>query len=272
MALGRLTSTLLGACVALLAHAHPAGAGDIRIGGTGNALGTMRLLAEAFAAGHPGTHPVVLDSIGSSGAIKAVPKGAIDIGLSSRALKPEEAVQGITSVEYARSPTVFAVQEKNKVDGITVQQVADLYAGVLTQWPDGTRIRPVMRQPGDDNTRQIARLSPAIDKALVLAAQRPGLIYASNDQEAADKVEATPGGMGVTALALIRAEARKLRPLKLDGVEPTPENARAGRYPMVKQFFFVLPRESTAEAQAFLAFVSSPPGRRILEQTGHYLP
>lgn len=262
----------LAAVLSLFCLPSGAGAGEVRIGGTGNALGTMRLLAEAFARQHPETKPVVLDSIGTSGALKAVPKGAIEIGLSSRPLTDAEAQSGMTVVEYARSPTVFAVQEKNQASAITVQQVADIYAGRLTQWPDGTQIRPILRQPGDDNTVQIKRLSPAIERALAVAEQRPGLAFASNDQEAADKMENIPGSLGVTTLALIRSERRKLRALTLDGVEPTPEHARDGRYPLVKRFYFILPRQPAPEAEAFVRFVRSPEGSRILEQTGHSQP
>jgi phosphate transport system substrate-binding protein len=248
------------------------GAAELRIGGTGNALGTMRLLGEAFAKLHPESAPVILDSIGSSGAIKAVPKGAIEIGLSSRPATEEEARGGLTTVEYARSPTVFAVQEKNRVTSVTVDEIADIYRGTLSTWPDGTRIRPVMRQPGDDNSRQIKRISSKIEKALAVAEQRQGLTFAWNDQEAADKMEQVRGSIGVTTIALIRSERRSLRPLALGGVEPTPENIRSGRYPIVKRFYFVLPKEPTPAAQAFLAFVRSPQGRKILEAYGHTVP
>lgn len=245
---------------------------EIRIGGTGNALGTMRLLGSAYAKLHPDSRPVILDSIGTSGAIKAVPTGTIEIGLSSRPLNDEEAARGIVAVEYARTPTVFAVQAKNGVASITLAQIADIYAGRMTSWPDGSRIRPVMRQPGDDNTRQIKKLSAGIEEALAAAETRDGLIYASNDQEAADKMESIPGSIGVTTIALIRSEKRKLRPLAIDGIEPTLENMRSGRYPMVKQFNFVLRKQYAPKVQRFLDFVKSPQGRKILEQYGNTVP
>ena len=257
--------------VAALCLPAVAGAAEIRIGGTGNALGTMRLIGEAFAKQDPESKLVVLDSIGTSGAIKAVPKGALEIGLSSRPLTDEEARNGLTAVEYARSPTVFAVQEKSKVASITVEQVAELYNG-LARWSDGTPIRPVMRQPGDDNTRQIKSLSAMVEKAVAAAEQREGLTFATTDQEATDKMEHIPGSFGVTTLALIRSEKRNLKPLALGGVEPTPENAHSGRYPLVKRFYFVLPKEPAPAAQDFLKFVKSPQGRKILEQTGHTIP
>ena len=247
-------------------------ADDLRIGGTGNALGTMQLLAEAFAETDPGFKVAILPSIGSSGAIKAVPKGAIDIGLSSRPLTAEEAKGGIRSVEYARSPTVFAVHQVTNATALNRAQIADIYLGRLTQWPDGTPIRPILRQPGDDNTRQIKTLSPAIEAAVTAADQRPGLAFATTDQEANDKLESIPGAVGVTTLALILSEQRPLRALTLDGIEPTPENIANDRYPLIKRFYFILPQVLSSGAQAFIAFVQSSAGQSILARTGHSIP
>jgi len=255
------------ACLPVLTRAE-----EIRIGGTGNALGTMRLLGSAYAKLHPDSRPIILDSIGTSGAIKAVPTGAIEIGLSSRPLKDEEAARGIVTVEYARSPTVFAVQAKSGAKSITLAEIADIYAGRMTSWPDGSRIRPIMRQPGDDNTRQVKTLSAEIEEALAAAEKREGLIYASNDQEAADKMESIPGSIGVTTIALIRSENRKLQALAIDGTEPTLENMRSGRYPMLKQFYFLLGKQYSPKVRRFLDFVKSPQGRKILEQNGNVVP
>lgn len=267
-----LRGIVLAALMTLLLLPFSACAAVLRIAGTGNALGTMRLLGEAFTKVHPETTVIVLDSIGTSGAIRAVPKGAIEIGLSSRLPSDEEARNGMTTVEYARSLAVFAVPGSSAVASITLAQVADIYSGKLTTWPDGSKIRPVMRQPGDDNTRQIKRLSAAIEQALDAAEKREGLTYAATDQEAADKMEHISGSIGVTTIALIRSEKRSLRPLALDGVEPNLENLSSGRYPMFKHFYLVLPKEPTPAAKEFVQFMRSPPGRRILEENGHIVP
>lgn len=268
--LRRRAITAVGMAMVLpfIAQAAP----EIKIGGTGNALGAMRLLGSAFAKDNPGVQVVVLPSLGTSGAIKAVPKGAVDIGLSSRALSDEEAKTGAVATEYARSPLVFATSVKTKATSLTLDQVADIYTGKLANWPDGSQVRPILRQSGDDNTRQVRQMSASLDKALTIAERRPGMPFATNDQETADKLESIPGALGVTTLSLIKSEDRQLRALTVDGVEPTAANGASGKYPHVKRFFYVIKTDPSPEVKRFIAFMSSPAAREILTRTGHWMP
>lgn len=270
MMLSLRTTSILTMLIPLVAGT--ALADEIKIGGTGNALGTMRLMGDAFSKDNPSIHVTVLSSIGSSGAVKAVPRGAVDIGLTSRALTADELATGLVAIEYARTPTVMAVSTKSSVTAISREQIAELYAGKLAKWPDGTLIRPVLRQPGDENTKQIKALSADIEHALAAAEQRSGLAFAVTDQEAADKIETIPGAIGVSSLALIKSENRALRPLKLDSIEPTVKNGASGVYPMAKHLFLLIQPTPSAAVKRFVEFVRSPAGRNILAQTGHWIP
>jgi phosphate transport system substrate-binding protein len=256
----------------MLSADEAAAAEEIKIGGTGNALGTLRLLADAFGKRNPDTKVTVLPSMGISGAIKAIPKGALDIGLSSRPLTEEERKPGVISVEYARTPLVFAVSAKTQARALTLDEIAGIYSGTMANWPDGSLIRPVLRQVGDDTTQQIRRMSPALDKAISAAERRPGMPFATTDQEAADKTEGIPGALGVVALSLISSEHRPLRALTLDGVEPTVGNAASGKYPHLKRFFLITRSEPSAAVKRFVAFMQSPAGREILIRAGNWIP
>ncbi len=240
------------------------------IGGTGNALGTMKWLAEAYKKTNPEAEITVLPSIGSSGAIKAVPTGRVQIGLSARPLKETESKKGIVAVEYARTPTIFAVSNKTNATDITLQQLVDIYTGVLRKWPDGSTIRPILRQAKDDNTKQIKALSPELKKAAEVAENTKEFLFAATDQETVDTIERSPGSFGVTSLALMLSEKRDLHALALDGVTPTVESCISGEYPMIKRFYFILPEKPSAQVEAFLDFVFSEKGTTILKQYGCY--
>ena len=60
-----------------------AAAGELKMGGTGTALGTLHPLAEAFAKQHPDVKVTILPNLGSTGGIKAAMKGAVDIGVEA---------------------------------------------------------------------------------------------------------------------------------------------------------------------------------------------
>jgi phosphate transport system substrate-binding protein len=264
---------LLAFAIAVAAFAGEATAAEeIKIGGTGNALGAMQLLADAFRKHNPDVKVTVLPSVGTSGAIKAVPKGALDIGLSARPLTEEERKIGAIAFEYARSPLVFAVSTKTRVRALTLDQIADIYSGKLVNFPDGGQIRPVLRPIGEDITRQIKHMSPALDTALSAAEQRPGMPFATTDQEAADKTESIPGALSATTLSLINSEDRQLRALTLNGVEPTVGNGASGKYPHAKGFFLVTRPEPSAAVKRFIAFMQSPAGREILVRAGNWIP
>ena len=257
---------------AMIFAGEASAAAEIKIGGTGNALGTMRQLGDAYSKRNPGTKVTVLPSLGSGGGIKATADGAIDIAVSSRLLKEEERKMGLAESEYARTPFVFAESTKSAVKALSSAQIADLYAGRIGAWPDGARVRMVLRPVGDGDSQQIRKMSPEIANGLTHAEGVPGLKFATNDQENAGDIEQIPGAFGATTLALIASEDRALRALELDGVAPTVANAAAGRYPHYTRLYLVTRSNQGAEAQRFIAFLRSNEGSNILARNGNWAP
>jgi phosphate transport system substrate-binding protein len=245
---------------------------EIKIGGTGAALGSMQLLADAFRQGNPDIKITTVANLGSAGSVKAVSSGAIELAVTSRALTLSESRLGVSQLEYARTPFVFAVSAKSAVSAITRRELADIYSGKMAKWPDGTTIRVVLRPPSDIDTAMVKGVSAALGQGMSAAEKRPGVRFAVTDQDAAKDLERIPGAIGPSSLALILSEGRALRALKLDGVDPTPANAATKAYPLYKQLFFVTGATRTAAAGRFVAYVRSPAGRKILEDHGHWIP
>ena len=131
----------------------PALAETVRISGTGGAIGGMRLLAEAFRKAEPGVDVIILQSLGSSGGIRAVLAGKLDIGLSARPLSPEEMAQGPRQTAYARTAFVFAVNPDVKRSDATLAEIIDIYAGRKTTWEDGTTLRLILRPAAEKFVR-----------------------------------------------------------------------------------------------------------------------
>lgn len=267
----RLALTLPALALAVLAPAAVR-AQEIKIGGTGAALATMQLLADAYRKTHPEAKITVLPSLGSGGGIKAVLAGAIQIAVSSRALEPSETSRGASAFEYARTPFVFAVPLKTKVEAIAAKDLVDIYSGARDRWPDGTRIRLVLRPVGDVNSDMVKSISPEMMQAHSLAEKRPGMLFAVTDQEAAESIEKIPGGFGPSTLAQIVTEKRALKPLRFNGIEPSAKTIADGSYPYYRPFLIVTGPKTPASAQQFVAFVRSAAGREILARTGHALP
>lgn len=142
------------------------GPGTIRIGGTGGALGTMQQLAKAFKKTHPEVNIVLFPSLGSSGGIRAVQEGALDIAISSRPLDDAEHNRGLVAIEYAKTPFVFVISSKSSITGLTTRQAVEIYEGGMQSWPDGSPIRLVMRPERDSDTALLKSMSDAMKNAV----------------------------------------------------------------------------------------------------------
>jgi phosphate transport system substrate-binding protein len=244
----------------------------IRVAGSSSALGTIQLLANAFSRNSPNVTISVFPSLASEGGKKALSSGAIDIAVVSRPLNAGEIKTGLSQIEYARTPFVFAISERTKVHAITGQELADIYSGKMEKWPDGTRARIVLRPEGNPNDELVKKLSVEVEKGVLAAKKRPGMKVVLTDEEAADWAERVPGTIGTVSLALIVSERRPLKALALDGVTPTPSNAATRTYPLHKPLFLVTATKRSAVTDKFVAFVRSPAGRAILTENGHWIP
>ncbi len=261
---------LVAAAAVFFCPPSPSSSGEVlRIGGTGGAVGTMKRLASAYSKSHPDIRIELMPSIGSSGAVKAVSKGALDIGLIARPLKESEGRLNLQARKYAASPFVFATSTTCPRTDITTEELIMVYGGEMRQWPCGSRVRLVLRPAGDSDMVIIRGISPALSEAVDKALTRPGMLVALTDQDAADILVRGPERFGTSTLALIVTEARPLRILSFNGVVPTLQTLADGSYPLSKTFSLVTNLPPSRHGASFIDFVFSPAGRKILEDSGN---
>jgi phosphate transport system substrate-binding protein len=257
------------ALVACLAGPARAIAAEVvRVGGTGSAVAAMERIGDVLHEAAPDTGLRVLPSLGSTGAVRAIADGAIDVAVVGRPLSADERGRGVHEREVARTLFVFAVGPGTRASGLDTEQLVAIYRGTRTTWPDGQRVRPVMRPASDADSDLVRAISPEVAAAVAEARNRPGMLLAITNTECNQLLERTPGAIGPTSLLQIRAEGRPLRALAWNGVEPTLANLEAGRYPLGKSIWIVFRENPSPGVRRLLSFLASPRGRDLLRSLG----
>ena len=238
----------------------------ITVGGTGSGMGFMRLLGKKYSTLHQEVTVKVLPSLGTAGGIHAAKTGAVDLAVASRRLKEQE-LGGMKEYFLGGSPFVFAVNPATEVANVTLAQVVSLYNGNTTTWPDGTRIRRVLRPHNDSDWQFMTGLSPELAKALELAQATEGLFLAVTDTDAVSYLERIRGSFGPTTLAMVLSEKRRVKILSFNGLQPVTDPG-VENYPLVKPYHLLARADAPVSVNDFIDFIRSDQGRQILAQVG----
>ena len=247
----------------------PAAADEVLlVGGTGTGIGTMRLLKVAFERRHPDITIRMLPSLGSSGAIRALAKGALDIGVISRTFTSEELRLGLQKLDFARTPFVFVANKAVPESNLSGSRVEEILSGRIATWPSGDRIRLILRPAADSDTKAVRETSPGIRAAIDNLLGRKGMLVALTNQECLELVEKTPGSLGFTSLAQVVSEERNIKILSFNGVRPSLSTLDKGAYPLSQTLSIITRGPASTARKSFIDFVASPEGERIIQQAG----
>ena len=109
--------------------------GKIVIAGSSSVTPVMEKLTEAYKAINPNAEIELQQSDSSSG-MTSTRDGVCDIGMASRALKDSEIEAGLVPMTIAMDGIAVIVSNDNPVDGLTTEQVRDIYMGEITEWSE----------------------------------------------------------------------------------------------------------------------------------------
>lgn len=109
--------------------------GKIVIAGSSSVTPVMEKLKEAYEALNPNVEIELQQSDSSSG-MTAARDGVCDIGMASRALKDSEIEAGLAPMTIAMDGIAVIVSNDNPVNGLTSEQVRDIYMGEITDWSE----------------------------------------------------------------------------------------------------------------------------------------
>ena len=248
---------ILAGCLRAAGAAEPA---ILRINGSGACLELLEVLLEPYRKDHPAVRIDLGKPLGSSGAIKALLAGALDLAVVARPVTPEETAQGIQAQAYGRTPLALVTSRPSGPAGLTTADLAAILSGSVKTWSDGVPVRLVLRPEADTDTRLLQSLGPAVAEAVEAAHQRPGMIVGVTDSEANERVARAEGALGTSALCATLVRQGRLRTLALNQVRPTVEAMVQGTYPLAKEIYLVTTQATPAAGQDLLRFVTSRPG------------
>jgi phosphate transport system substrate-binding protein len=273
----RVLILLLVALIPLaLLGCRPSGSG----GGTGSGAGasiqqkgsdTLVNLALAWAEEYKRLFPDVRISVtggGSGTGIAALINGTVDIANASREMKPEEIVSaqanGSTPVEFtvARDAIAVVVNPSNPVDGLTLQQISDIYTGKITNWRQvGGENRPIVLLSRESNSgtyvyflENVVRLGDSKSQALF----SPETLLMSSSEGISAEVRQNPNAIGYDGLGYVTPDQKTIA-VALDAqmpyVLPAVETVNDGTYPISRPLYMYTAGDPTGPVKAYLDWV-----------------
>jgi len=243
------------------AHAEPA---ELRAGGTGAATELLRQLGAEFGK-ETGYRTQVVASLGTTGALRALADGHLDIAVAGRALKPEEQAKGLKVALVVRTPFVLVTSHRAP-NGLASADVVRAFADPDLAWADGTPIHVILRPRSESDVALITSLFPGLADTMEKARQRPEIPVAATDQDNADLAERTPGSLIGMSLTQLLLEKRDLRRVAIDGVDATRANYINGAYHYTKLLYIVTREPQGEAATAFLRFLDSARARDLMAE------
>jgi phosphate transport system substrate-binding protein len=245
----------------------PVRAEELRLGGTGGALGVLKRLGDAYALQHREVNVVVLPSLGSGGGIAAARDGAINLAASARPPNAAERAAGVRAAPWLRTPVAF-ITSRAAVPSIATATLVRFYADPAATWPDGMPVRVIPRPAGEASLDGLISQLPGFGEALASVRQRRNVPFAATDQDNVDMARIAEGSLTAATLVQLITESVALRMVTLDGVAPSVAALRAGTYSLHVEMHVVLGPQSAGETARFVAFLRSPQAAAIIEASG----
>ena len=244
--------------------AQPAAlSGTVSTNGSTSMEKVIGALSEQFMTDNSGVS-VTYDATGSGAGIEAASNGSADIGLSSRALKDEEKASGLVGTTVALDGIAVIVNPANKVADLTVEQIAQIFTGEITDWSqlggEAGTISCIGREAGSGTRDGFESITKTKDACKM-------------DQELTSTgavIEAVAGNPNAIGYASLSALKDTVKAVTVGGVACTEDTVLDGSYAIQRPFVFVT-KDSTAlsaQAQAFFDFATSAAANDLIRAAG----
>ena len=263
----KIFTLVLALMMALSACSFAAAESTVSTDGSTSMEKVVGALGEYFMEQNPGT-TFTYNPTGSGSGITAVQEGRCDIGLSSRALKDEEKASGLVETVVAYDGIAIIVHPDNPVSDLSVEQIAKLYTGEITNWKDvggnDAEIVVIGREAGSGTRDGFESITGTKD-----ACKYRQELTSTGD--VITTVSQNPNAIGYASLASVKDTVKALT---VDGIAATEETVKDGSYVVQRPFVFVTREgvELSETAQKFFDFATSADAAEIIAAAGAVAP
>ena len=238
--------------------------GTITMAGSTSMEKLATAVQEAFSEKYPDV-TITAEFTGSGAGIESVLAGSVNIGNSSRNLKDEEKEKGAVENIVAIDGIAVVVDTNNKVADLSKDDLIAIYTGKITNWKEvGGEDAPIVvvgREAGSGTRGAFEELLGIADAcAYANELDSTGAVMA--------KVASTPGAIGYVSLDVVDDSVSAV---ELEGVEPTEENIKAGKYFLSRPFVMATKGEISEQSelvQAFFEWMMSDEGQEVVKAVG----
>jgi len=241
---------------------------NVVIKGSTTVLPIAQAALEAYMKAHPGVN-ISLSAGGSGDGIKALIDKSTDIASSSREIKDNEVAlareKGVNPVAHtiAIDAIVPIAHPSNKVQGLTTDQLSQIYQGKITNWRevggDNLTIVVVSRDSSSGTFESWGHL--VLNNARVTPRAQ---LQASNGA-VVQAVSKNRYAIGYIGLGYLNTSVKGLT---VNGITASAKTALSKEYPIARPLYMYTNGQPKGEVANFLKFVLSPAGQRLVAKEG----
>ena len=236
---------------------------------------TVGPIAKAFAETYMKQNPdvtIMVSESGSGNGAKALLNGTCDIAMLSRELKDAEKKamieKGVTPTQFvvAHDALPMIVHPSNRVKGLTIAQLRDIYTGKVTNWKQlggsDTKIVVISRDTNSGTYETFKELVLKADDKIISTAE-----YVGSNGGLRQRVASTQGAIGYVGLGFID---KSVKALEVNGVAPSAETVLDKSYKLSRELFMFtngMPAKDSLKAK-FLGMCHTAQGAEIIEEIG----
>ena len=241
--------------------------GVVNTNGSTSMEKVMQVLIEAFQEQQPNV-TVNYTGSGSGAGVTSAIDGTADLGLASRALKSEEEGKGAQAHIVALDGVAIVVNPENTVEDLTVDQIAQIFKGEITNWKDlggaDEEIAVYGREAGSGTRGAFEELVGVEDACKYLNEY-------SSTGDVIGNVASNPSAIGYASLSAV---SDNVKAVKVNGVDCTEATVQDGTYEIQRPFVMITKdgTQLSDAAQAFLDFAMSADAASLIAQAGAVPP